>query len=56
MTGPDSIYAFNAPVYTEANCTISGFAKEIFFRVFYREDKGKYVIDKMTADFIIVSS
>ena len=56
MTGPDPAFAFAAPVYSEADCSISNFAQEVFYKVFYREDQGKYVIDKMTADFIIVDT
>ena len=56
MTGPDSAYAFAAPVYSETDCTISNYAQEVFFRVYYREEKAKYVIDKITANFIIVDS
>ena len=56
MTGPDSAYAFAAPVYSEADCTISNYAQEVYYRVFYREEKAKYVIDKITANFIIVDS
>ena len=56
MTGPDSAYAFAAPGYNETDCTISNFAQEVFFRVYYREENAKYVIDKITANFIIVDS
>ena len=43
-----------APVY--AACSISGYVKEVLYRVFYAEREGNYVIKRIVADFIIVSS
>ena len=56
MTGPDAAFAFAAPVFSDVDCTVSNFARQVLFRVFYRENNGKYVVDKIIADFIIVDS
>ena len=56
-------FAFADPTIDEATCTLSGYVKEVLYRVFYKDkdsgvtaESGTYVISDIVADFVIVQS
>lgn len=57
----DSLIFTGSPTFDEATCTLSGYVKEVLYRVFYEDknsgittESGTYVIADIVADFVIV--